>query len=490
MSYKKYIERNGKLYGPYIYSSKRVDGKVISEYQGTGSKNHKKFLWIFLGVFLIAGIFYLLFFNGGISGKVVLGIDATYEESKPLKGTLNLVLKEGELIPASSKVVFENSGQNYEFFLKDIIKDSSVKGDFYIEGTSISGEGEGYGIEGEKTIYPEVEFTLLIYKESNSNEEPAEEGSEETPIDNPPEQTEEIPTEESQETPMVEETPIVEETITEETKSAPITGTAIGGLGRIFKLTGRVSMDLEEEMQGGVSKDNPFIYELKEGETAELKPKSVKINSEELKDNDISFKIEENKVVVTTDYSEKVKSYGQGYVGNNEEKISIDLSELNLFFEKGELIVKIVYEEEEILSLSTILEEKKPVSNETILEIPELNETVIEINETANKTFKNNSIEDISISLTEKEREILMSSFGNSSINTIKTESFKDKIIVYYNFSNYTIEFSYDSSLKEEDLKIQMEKDRIQWMKDIANSLLYEKTVPTSIEGFNNTYSF
>ena len=38
MVYKKYIKRNGKLYGPYIYHSRRVNGKVISEYQGTGKK--------------------------------------------------------------------------------------------------------------------------------------------------------------------------------------------------------------------------------------------------------------------------------------------------------------------------------------------------------------------------------------------------------------------------------------------------------------------
>ena len=36
MAYKKYIKRNGKLYGPYLYHSRRVNGKVISEYQGTG----------------------------------------------------------------------------------------------------------------------------------------------------------------------------------------------------------------------------------------------------------------------------------------------------------------------------------------------------------------------------------------------------------------------------------------------------------------------
>ncbi len=66
MAYKKYIKRNGKLYGPYIYHSRRVNGKVISEYQGTGKKiDYKKFIFIFLGVIFILGIGYV-----GISNKV------------------------------------------------------------------------------------------------------------------------------------------------------------------------------------------------------------------------------------------------------------------------------------------------------------------------------------------------------------------------------------------------------------------------------------
>src|SRR3989344_5009158 len=114
MAYKKYIERNGKLYGPYIYSSKRVDGKVISEYHGTGQNSYKRFLWIFAGIFLVLAIFYLLFFNKGITGRATLGIDAVYQEGESLEGKLNIMIKEGEFLPALSKVVFENSGHNYE----------------------------------------------------------------------------------------------------------------------------------------------------------------------------------------------------------------------------------------------------------------------------------------------------------------------------------------------------------------------------------------
>ena len=36
MVYKKYIKRGGKVYGPYLYKSIKKDGKVITEYLGTG----------------------------------------------------------------------------------------------------------------------------------------------------------------------------------------------------------------------------------------------------------------------------------------------------------------------------------------------------------------------------------------------------------------------------------------------------------------------
>ena len=62
MAYKKYIKRGGKIYGPYIYHSRRVNGRVISEYRGTGKENKislggLKFLWIFLGILFCSEAF-------------------------------------------------------------------------------------------------------------------------------------------------------------------------------------------------------------------------------------------------------------------------------------------------------------------------------------------------------------------------------------------------------------------------------------------------
>ena len=78
MVYKKYIKRNGKLYGPYIYESKRVNGKVISEYHGSeepkkekGVKinkfNYKKIFLFFIGAILLAVLIYFFIFLRGFS---------------------------------------------------------------------------------------------------------------------------------------------------------------------------------------------------------------------------------------------------------------------------------------------------------------------------------------------------------------------------------------------------------------------------------------
>ena len=82
MVYRKYIKKNGKFYGPYIYNSRRVNGKVISEYQGTEKKDYKRFALLALGIFiLIISVFVFFNSSGKISGNVITGhsIDYTSE---------------------------------------------------------------------------------------------------------------------------------------------------------------------------------------------------------------------------------------------------------------------------------------------------------------------------------------------------------------------------------------------------------------------------
>ena len=126
MAYKKYIKKNGKIYGPYIYHSKRVNGKVVSEYRGSKEKSiininktsKRNLALVFAGVFLI--LFLFLFFiirSGDISGNVILNLDSQYQENQSLEGVLSIGLKEGEMIPESSKIIFENANTFYEYDL-------------------------------------------------------------------------------------------------------------------------------------------------------------------------------------------------------------------------------------------------------------------------------------------------------------------------------------------------------------------------------------
>ena len=512
MAYKKYIKRNGKLYGPYLYESKRVDGKVVSEYHGSDGikktgvfkdssrrnlkeRDYKKIFFIFMGAAILVVLIYFLAFSSQkkITGGAVLGLDVSYESGKPLEGVLRFSIKEGELIPESSKIVFENAGEIYEFPLNEVFDETPVEGDYYISGKEISGNGLGYGLEGERTVYPDVQFILQVYTESSGEgtitNETVSEG--ETADENA---TEVLPEENLE--PAQTETP--PETVTEEDNSSPITGGVVensGFLASLFGLTGRVSMELQKEIEGIVSKDEPFVYELNPGESVELKPKSVISGEENLDDKDVSLDVKDNTATVTTDYSKTEKGFGEEYLGDKEKIISLDLADLNLLLEEGELNIRLVYNDENIVQISTLLKEGEQSSEEVVEEIPveipteenQTNETTNEENQTVEEIV-NASVWDIGDFLTSQERELLSDEFGNTSVNTVKSEVFNGRIIRGYEFGGYYAEYSYDSSINKDVLEVQMESDRIKFLKDIASALSKKESSTQEFE-YNETYT-
>lgn len=170
MAYEKYIKKDGKLYGPYIYHSRRVDGKVISEYHSKKKIEYGKFLWIALVFLLIAfGAYLIGQRNDKLTGYSVLDLNANYQEGQTLDGGIKLSLQEGELIPASSVVIFENAGKKYEYPLKDLVSESPAEGSFFFREKAISGSGSGFGILGTRDIYPEVYFILLVYSKQTDS---------------------------------------------------------------------------------------------------------------------------------------------------------------------------------------------------------------------------------------------------------------------------------------------------------------------------------
>jgi len=81
MAYKRYILKNGKKIGPYLYTTKRINGKTVTQYLGkekesgvTFNKGIKILIYSVLGIFiLILASFFLL--NPAFTGKPILDIN-------------------------------------------------------------------------------------------------------------------------------------------------------------------------------------------------------------------------------------------------------------------------------------------------------------------------------------------------------------------------------------------------------------------------------
>lgn len=179
MVYKKYIKRGGKIYGPYYYHSRRVNGKVVSEYKGGVDKKidftkYKKYSYPVLGIFLFAIFAYVFVMHGiggNVSGNAVLELGANYQQGQPLNGLLKIPLNNGEMIPASSEIIINSESNEYSFPLNEVINSSLINnGQYYLSSSNINGSGEGYGFIGAIDEYPLVYFKLKIYPNNKLNE--------------------------------------------------------------------------------------------------------------------------------------------------------------------------------------------------------------------------------------------------------------------------------------------------------------------------------
>ena len=496
MAYEKFIKKDGKTYGPYIYHSKRVDGKVVSEYHGQSKKDYKIFFLLGFGALLL-GIFIYFFAFGekSITGNSVLDLNANYQSDKPLEGNLKLALQEGELIPASSKLVLENNGEIYEFNLKDLISEGTVQGDFYVEGASVSGFGEGFGAVGEKETFPEVYFTLsILSQEDASSGDSGSSVSQETAVETENaketetlETAEEIIEEPSQETSQEVSEEVVEEPAVEPESESFGIFEVVSGFFLGLTPTGFAVVESESEIQGKVSSGQEFRYILQEGQRAELKPRSVKTDSKQLNDDDVTLSVKNGELIVTTTYSEKESGFGQEYLEDTEKEFLIDVSQLNLNLEQGDLKLSIVDEGQELIFLTTLIEQEGTINAEAEAETPTNDSNAeILINESNNSTILPVIKE---TELTPQEKMILEKEFGNFSIVTKKAVMKNGFITVRYEFGEYWVENSYDGGLSNQTLSLFMESDRIKWLKDVAKKLSQTKDAEKSLDDLLENYS-
>ncbi len=502
MAYEKYIKKDGKIYGPYLYQSKRVDGKVVSEYQGQKRFSLGKFAWIIpLALLIIIGAYFIGQRQGNPTGNAILNLNANYQQGKTLDGQLKISLNPGELIPVSSNIVFENGGQTYQYPLKTLVSEQTVSGNYFVNGKDINGSGDGFGIAGTKTIYPDVQFTMIV---SSSNGSEVSNANAESPAT-----TETSSNTTTGNTTLPENNSSSAGTVSSASNTTNAqpparennsSGAGLLGVVANFFLglrpTGYATFQFQNEIQGNVSEDHIFTYTLQPGETAEIKPTSVHTDGgNQLPDSTIKLTTNGNTVYVTTDYSVQQQGFGSDYIGTGTKDISINLNQLNLSsLQQGPIDVGILYNGEEIVSIQTNLIHGEINGNSSQVQTQTSNQNE---NANVNNSNVNQSINNVSVpaanqnlALTDFERSTLINEFGNISVQTAEAQEQNGFIVVRYEIGTYWIENSYPANLDNSTLNSLMNEDKIKFLKDIAASLSQQNPSSQSINSLLGNSSY
>jgi hypothetical protein len=287
MSYKKYIEKDGKVYGPYVYKSHRVNGKIVSEYCGQGVNKKKVFIFA-AGAFILIAMIFILIFYKGFTGNVVS------EESAPIYPSLeksviypvvyftllSIRVSETEIPEESPEIIIQpnnTSSSNITSYVPELNETEEPE---IVPDNSSSAE-----------IIPEEEIPVETTNKEN----------EEVISPEIPEETEDTSTTEEPVAPSIEET---------EEPDLDIVSESLDNIANFFlgflKSTGMAVSEekIEIKVNGNVSLDEPFIYELSEGETIQLLSGSVKTDLFSLPDNAVKIVYKDNLVIISTNYSE------------------------------------------------------------------------------------------------------------------------------------------------------------------------------------------
>lgn len=338
---------------------------------------------------------------------------------------------------------------------------------------SVEGDVNTEGKEevAEEPVEPETETSEII----DEVEEVIEDEVIDVPIESeePEESKEEV--KETKETAKEEAKEDKEEAKEKVVKEPTITGGVISSFYEKFAslfwftTTGQVSLNLETIVSGKTSANEPYIYNLEKAQTAELVSGSVTTNSMVLSDGDVQFEVSNENILVSTDYFELEEGFGVNYLESGFQTFEINLSAIGLNFSKGDFNIKFVYEEEEVISLSTILQEGKiEERNESVLiKVPEF----------------------ILQNLTDDERQILVQEFGDISIKTTRAEVLDGRLIRNYKIEDYELVASYDYDLNVTDsLKEQMERDKLNFLRDLIKMISEEENSSENVlEFFGNS---
>jgi hypothetical protein len=521
MVHKKYTYKKGKRFGPYYYETKRENGKIITTYLGRKNPDKNSNLFksrIILSSLILLGfifLFFVFYFQSGITGKVSLDIEESYIQGEQLKGDLSIFLESGELLPLDARIIFELGTETRDISLREIIQENIFEGDFYLGNEDLEGFGQGIGLKGEKEIFSKVDFELKIFELEDGGEivsveedvgneiieeeeagdvgnaiiekESVEEdvgneieiGSEENTNDGvvkeikENEKVGEESKEEVEKTSGNEEEEVIEEkkdgefteeTIKEEPVEEEVVSNEINDQGESL-ITGEVVKEKEFVVSGSVRKGEKFEYELDSNQGFEVVTESVRVNEDVFGEDVIKVKRSNNKLVVSTDYSETEEGFGDGYVGDELMEIKINLKKISLnVVNVSDLFVRIIYENKAIYEVNKKIEIRESFDNESGEEsIEDLSGIEIKVNNTGlNITGNNFTINQTQTNIT----------INDSFINeTVTNGTFFNKTIL--NDTNFEVNTTQFKAVLGQPVK---------WIKkiDVENSSIVKVKLPKS----------
>ncbi len=455
--------------------------------------NNKK-LFSYLAVFVILVLsFVVIYFSNSIVGKSILNVESLED------GEMIISLNKGELIPSDTDIELISNGKTQSYKLSDLVSEQENSGKFFISDKQVSGNGSGYGLVGEKTVYPEVEFTMKIIEESQDSGESSgdnsvnDTSSSDSGDSNDTSSSDSGDSNDTSTSNLGDEENQTEENQTEENQTEE-SQTEKNQTGEGSSITGNAVQTQVDVVEDVVSANSPFEYELSEGQSAEI------VSSEE----DVELSISDGIAIITTDYSETHEGFGEEFLQDETYDLSIDLNPLNVSSE--DFSVKLIYSGEEIESFSKdsgdsqnsednetdrIDNETELIDNETELidnETELIDNETIESNLTTNETKDNQTLENLSeYDLTEKESFLVQSKTGEKKVSVTKSEIVSNRLVVRFEIGDYWLEKSYNPD--RENLDDEVKLDRVKWIKQIANSLKENSEKTEEVEEYIGDYS-
>ena len=553
MAYKKYIKRNGKIYGPYVYNSKRVGGKVVSEYIGQSKeKRHfpkKKILFVIVPL-LVLGLVFLSFPKlNPFTGKVTLGLN-TNKLNNTYTGNVSLNLLPGELIPASSTIVINNANKTYSFNVSDFGGLNVSNGTYYAKYVALSGSGEGYGVPGKKiiptTVFFKLELVPQTVNQSNSTLPTQNTGSSN--------QTTNQTVNQNQTTTDITNETQTNQTATNNTTSTNVTVNETNSTQQISSSSSNVSINSSstnsnQSVQNVAQTNSTTPTQSNTTTTQSVGQNSSISNSSGNSTSPITGEVISNNsgvpvpkillffrditgratqtnstnsivqgdVSIGSNYTYKIPS---GYTAKivpgsvSTQTNSLPDNYISTEISGNEFIVKTNYSQYEsgfgknYLGTSQVkydfnLKSKGinllpgPVNISILSQGKKLavfnqnvENTTAKIMNLTNQTFNNsNATNFYDVNLTSQEKAILNSTFGSPIVVKTNASLYRNKIIVEFSLGNLTYYNSYSDNLSDKELKNLILMDKSRWLKDLANNLLSKKPTSTPLTNFSNFYT-